>query len=345
MVTLKDVAERCNVTTATVSNIINGKSKASAKTTEMVLAAVKEMGYTPNVIARGLSGKNTKTIGILVEDITLFDVPKIIVSIMNYCAEHGYHAIIENMRYYMRPNIGTSAEEQMKYKNEIAEVFSKLSSMKIDGLIYIACHSRMIDVIPEGRAFPMVMVYSYVNNPEIPVFVMDDEECSYNSVKYLIDRGHRRIGVIAGGNDNLHTQKRITSYQKALFDAGIPYNPDYIYAGDWSRRCGYDGLKDLISKGVTAVYAPNDEMAGGAYDYAKDAGLVIPRDISIMGHDNRELSSYLNPKLTTVDLPLYDLGFRSARRIVEIIEGKSSMDGSLSISPCSFVERESVADA
>ncbi len=341
MVTLKDVAERCNVTTATVSNIINGKSKASAETRDRVLETIKELGYQPNVIARGLRGKKTGTIGIIVEDITLFDAPKIIVSIMNYCAENGYHAVIENMRYYMRADIATSMEEQIKYKKDVADAFAKMHAMRADGVIFLACHARIIDILPEEHGFPIVMVYSYVNDPAIPVYVLDDENCSYNAVRYLIDKGHRKIGIIAGANDNLHAQKRVISYQRALFDAGIPFDPELIYSDKWSRQCGYDGLKKFVRMGATAVYCFNDEMAGGAYDYAREAGLSIPKDISIVGHDNREIASYFSPQLTTIDLPLYELGFRSARRIVAMIEGKPPVEGDLTVLPCTFIERES----
>lgn len=344
MVTLKDVAERCNVTSATVSNIINGKSKASAETRERVLATIKELGYQPNVIARGLRGKKTGTIGIIVEDITLFDAPKIIVSIMNYCADHGYHAVIENMRYYMRPNITRSTEEKMKYKGDLADAFAKMRAMRADGLIFIASHARVIDEIPEEPGFPVVMVYAYIDNPDIPVYVLDDEESSYNAVKYLIDKGHKRIAVIAGANDNLHSEKRIMSYQKALFDAGIPFNPELIYSNRWNRECGYDGIKELIKKGVTAVYCLNDEMAGGVYDYAREAGLKIPDDLSVVGHDNREIASYFSPKLTTIDLPLYEMGFRSARRIVSMIEGKEPEEGDMTVMKCNLVERGSAAE-
>ncbi|MCR5584896.1 MAG: LacI family transcriptional regulator [Lachnospiraceae bacterium] len=343
MVTLKDVAEKCNVTTATVSNIINGKSKASAETRERVLDTIKELGYQPNVIARGLRGKKTGTIGIIVEDITLFDAPKIIVSIMNYCAETGYHAVIENMRYYMRTEIATSMDEKLKYKKDVADAVAKMRAMRADGLIFLACHARKnIDVLPPDLDFPVVMVYSYIDNPEIPVYVLDDENCSYNAVKYLIDNGHRKIGIIAGANDNLHAQKRIISYQKALFDAGIPFDPELVYADKWSRKCGYDGLKKFVSMGVTAVYCLNDEMAGGAYDYAREAGLEIPKDISVVGHDNREIADYFNPKLTTIDLPLYELGFRAARRIVAMIEGKPPVEGDQTVLQCTFIPRESV---
>ncbi len=344
MLTLNDVAEKCGVTTATVSNIINGKSKASSETRDRVLATIKELGYQPNVIARGLRGKKTGTIGIIVEDITLFDSPKIIVSIMNYCAENGYHAVIENMRYYMRPNIATSTEEKMRYKNDVYDAFAKMRAMRADGLIYLASHARDIDVLPEEPGFPVVMVYSYIDNPEIPVYVLDEEECSYNAVKYLIDKGHRKIAVIAGANDNLHAKKRVTSYQKALYDAGIPFDPDLIFSDMWNRECGYKGMKELMKKGITAVYCLNDEIAGGVYDYAKETGLNIPGDVSVVGHDNREISDYFNPRLTTIDLPLYEIGFRSARRIVAMIEGKPADEGDLTVLKCDFVERESTAN-
>ncbi len=219
-----------------------------------------------------------------------------------------------------------------------------MRAMRADGLIFIASHARIVEEVPEEPGFPVVMVYAYINNPDIPVYVLDDEDSSYKAVKYLIDKGHRKIAVIAGANDNLHSQKRIMSYQKALFDAGIPFNPELIYSNRWNRECGYEGIRELIKKGVTAVYCLNDEMAGGVYDYAREVGLNIPGDLSVVGHDNREIASYFSPKLTTIDLPLYEMGFRSARRIVDMIEGKQPEEGYETVMKCSLIERGSAAE-
>ncbi len=342
MVTLKDIAKRCGVTTATVSNIINGKTKASPETTEKVMAVVKELGYRPNVIAQGLRGTRTHTIGVIVEDITLFNAPKIIVSFMGHCEELGYRAIIENMRFYVRQGEGWTDESRLQYRKAVSEAIDKLKSIKVDGIVYVACHSREIDYLPDDPDFPAVMVYAYPTAKCIPRIVLDDEKCSYEMVKYLISKGHERIGIIAGGNDNMHTQKRIVSYQKALFESGLPFNPDMIYHDKWDRKCGYDGAKKLVSKGVTAIYCLNDEMAGGAYDYLREKGIKVPDDVSVVGHDNRDMASFLYPGLTTIDLPLYHMGWAAAGKIISIIEGKSRMDGKLEVCNCRMIERESV---
>lgn len=342
MVTLKDIAERCGVTTATVSNIINGKSKAGQETTQKVLDTVRELGYQPNVMARGLRASHTKTIGILVEDITHFNAPKIIVSIMNNCALAGYQCIIENMRFYMRQGMGWSDEARLEYKHDVMDTLSRMKSMKVDGLIYIACHARVIDILPEDAGFPIVMAYSYVKSETIPAYVPDDSDCSYDVIKRLYDLGHRKIGIIAGANNNLHSETRVKSYQKAMFDFGLPYDPDMIYSGEWDRATGKKGAEFLLEHGATAIYCFNDEMAGGAYDCARERGLVVGKDISIVGHDDREIAAFLEPGLSTIEIPLYDIGYRSARRVIEIIEGRSEAKATVSIVPCRFVERQSI---
>jgi LacI family transcriptional regulator len=156
--------------------------------------------------------------------------------------------------------------------------------------------------------------------------------------------GHRRIGVIAGTADNLHTQKRSLGYQKALFEEQILFNPDWIRYGDWKRLSGYTQTGKLLKEGVTAIFCMNDTMAAGCYDYLYEHDIKIGQDISVVGYDNKEISEYLRPHLTTNDIGLREIGKQSAEILLSHIEEEIEVNLNSKIIkiPCKMVVRESV---
>ena len=162
MVTIKEIAQKCNVSVTTVSNILNGKGKASDNTISAVLQAVEEMGYQPNYMARGLRSNKSGMIGIIAEDIAQFSTPNIIESIMEYCENKGYRTIVQNLRLYARWK-DKWYDREMDYYSILEPALKELSSMKVDGIIYIAGHARVISWFSEHCDVPAVMAYAYSN--------------------------------------------------------------------------------------------------------------------------------------------------------------------------------------
>lgn len=345
-VTLKEIAQKCNVSAATVSNILNGKAKAGEETRQKVLQAVKEMGYQPNYIAQGLRNSKTCTIGIIAEDIAQFSTPGMIESIMAYCEMKGYRTIVQNLRLYARWR-DKWYHNEADYHSVFDPALQELMSVKVDGIIYIAGHARVINCFPEDFQIPAVMTYAYANSEKIPSIGIDDEKSAYEIVKYLLDMGHRKIGVIGGDADNIHTQKRLWGYQKALFDSQILYEPGLVCYGNFERETGYQKADALIDAGVTAIFCMTDRMAGGVYDCVEERGLVVGKDISVAGFDDQDIAAYFRPALTTTKLPLYEIGYRSAKILLEKIENKSAQEeaeGKITevLVPCKMQYRQSV---
>ena len=145
---------------------------------------------------------------------------------------------------------------------------------------------------------------------------------------YIISMGHKNIGIIAGTADNFHTIARIKGCQQAMFNAGMLFNPELLLYGEWDMKSGYEQAKKLLKKdGITALWCMNDRMASGAYGAARELGLEIGKDISIAGFDNHELSRSLYPQLTTLELPLYTIGYCAAQALVEEIAGNETGNG------------------
>ena len=212
--------------------------------------------------------------------------------------------------------------------------------------MYVAGHGRIINCFPDDFKIPAMVVYAYSKSPRFTSVVIDDEKGGYDVTRYLICKGHRKIGVIAGTADNMHTQKRSLGYQKALFEYGIPYNPDWIRYGIWERESGYEQCRTLIKEDITAIFCMNDDMAAGVYDYLYEHGIKAGEDISLVGYDNMEISGYLNPTLTTNEIPFADIGTKSAEIMIKsLMEYNECCEAAEVVKiPCRIIERNSVRE-
>ncbi len=345
MVTLKEIAEICNVSATTVSNVINGKAKTSEETKKRILTVIKETGYKPNYMAKGLRSKKTRMIAIIAEDIAQFTSPQIIESIMEKCEQESYRVTVHNLRLYDRW-ADTWYNQDKAYHSILDPVVQDILSNRVDGIIYVAGHTRIIKCFDENFELPAVMCYALSDSPQIPSVVIDDEKSAYEVVSHIISKGHRKIGFVGGRAENIHTGQRLLGYQRALFENGILFDPNLVYYGDWSRQAGYDGAKELYSQGVTAYFGISDQMTGGIYDYLEEMNIRIGEQIAVAGFDDEVIAQYFRPALTTTRLPLAEIGKKSAELLIDILENRNEGDISsepkvISI-PCSMIVRKSV---
>jgi LacI family transcriptional regulator len=343
LITQKEIARICGVSTSTISNILNGKKKVSEATRQKVLEVVRQTGYHPNYFAQGMRKQKTNIVGIISEDLVQFSSPPIIERIMAYCEDMNYRTILINMRMYDKWK-STWYNDDEKLLSVLRPAIRELLSIKVDGIIYVAGHSRVISCFPDDFEIPVIIVYTYTTSAKFPSVVIDDEKGGYDMTRYLISMGHRKIGVIAGVADNLHTQKRSEGYMKALSEEKLPYDPALIRYGDWKRPSGYREVEHLIKQGVTAIFCMNDDMAAGVYDYLYDHGLVVGEDISVAGYDNMEISRYLKPALTTNEIPFSEIGTKSAELMVSLLtQGNDDVEirGTIKM-PCRIIPRNSV---
>ncbi|MBQ7680334.1 MAG: LacI family DNA-binding transcriptional regulator, partial [Butyrivibrio sp.] len=235
MVTIRDIAEACGVSVATVSNYLNGKDKMSAATQERIREAVERYGYQPNAVAKGLRSRKSGIIGIIVEDISQFTSPEIVEGVMRYIEDQKYQAVVKNLRLYARWSDTWFNNESM-IREVLEPALTELRSMMVDGIIYIAVHGRMTRILPDDLQVPAVMIYATEENASIPSIVLDDENAAYEAVSYLIDHGHRRIGVMAGREDNLHTVLRLKGARRAMEAHDLALEDELVMYADWSRE-------------------------------------------------------------------------------------------------------------
>ncbi len=341
MATIKEIARESGVSIATVSNIINGKPGASEETRKRVLETVKKLDYTPNIIAQNLKQKNTKTIGIITEDITVFNTGGIVDGINEYCDNNDYQFVLGNLRLYQKYD--KKFYDSDEYYNSVIEEFKMMQSKQVEGIIYIGCHCRELKCIPNNLSIPIVIAYAFVDNNEFSSVIFNDEQGAYDATTRLTEAGHRNIGVICGLQQSLHTQQRLIGYQRALYDNQILFNPKLMQYGDWERKSGYEASKILEKQNVTAIFAMNDVMAGGVYDFFNSKESRIGKDIALVGFDNREVSQAYNLPLSTMALPLFEIGRKSAEVLLSVLkEPKEEKEHGIYKIDCKFVERKSI---
>jgi LacI family transcriptional regulator len=342
LITVKEIARECNVSPSTVSNILNGKSNVGEETRKRVLEFVKASGYQPNYFAQSMRKTKSRIISILTEDLLAFGTDEIVESIMAYCDDNNYRTILMNLRLYERWR-DTWYNDTEKLRTVLTPVLQEALSIRVDGLIYVAGHCRIIDHFPKELPIPAVISYGIAEDERYSSVLIDDEKGGYDVAQYLLSRGHRKIGVIAGVMNNLHTKDRLLGFQKALFEAGILFNPDWVRYGNWDQESGYREAKRLAHVGVTAIFCMNDRMAEGAYDCLYDEDLIPGKDISVAGYDNMHIARVLRPRLTTNEIQLRVIGAKSAELLLNSLAGgaEAAKPTVLRV-PCRLVERESV---
>ena len=287
---IEDVAKKAGVSISTVSRVFNGKVKVSDKLKESVLTVARDLEYNPSQAARSLALKKSNLIGIIVPDVSNSFYSKMLSAIEDEASLHGYRIIL----CCIQENI----EKEIKYVR-------LLKQMYVDGIILM--HEKINEKSKEvlnNCDFPIVQASIFIEGLNNSVSLnVNDYNASYEAVKYLIDKGHRKIAMITGDMvDRTSGQLRYDGYLAALSDNSIDVNLNFVKQGNYTYDIGYECMKELLSRKIipSAVFAACDEMAIGAQSAAMDLGYLVPEDISIVGFDNIELSKMIRPSLTTV---------------------------------------------
>lgn len=340
MVTMKEIAQLANVSTVTVSGVLNGKKGAAseAKARE-IMEVAKRLNYTPNSLARSLQQKKTNNIGVIAEDLTAYGSPEIIDGIDEYCEDNGYEVLIGNMRLYKRFHNDYADTEKHRELSDI--MVRTMIAKQVEAIIYVGYHTREISYLPTMVNVPFVYAYCYPADPFYPAVIFDDEKAAYDITSILLDKGHTSLGVIGGPLTSNHTQNRLKGFQKALFDRNILYNASNVLYGDWDRLSGYTNTDKLLDAGVTAIFAFNDTMASGVYEKCSERGLKIGKDISLFGFDNTAISVGHTTPISTAEPPLHEIGMKSAELALKQIKRQQVQDKRCLLQ-CKILERKSV---
>jgi len=348
-ITIKDIANQAGVSTATVSYVINGTKQVKPDRQKRVLDVIAKTNYQPNRVAKSLRTKKTNIIGVLVEDILAFPSTQIIGGISDYVEQTDYNILLNDLR--MLDSLYNKYDQVVHQKDKINQALSFLVfGAKVDAVIYVGMFDRDISGIITDMNKPIVIAYSTSNDTHASSVSYENKEAAAELTHHIIEMGHKNIAVITGLSHTTPAQVRLEGIRKSLEEAGLTQNNVLIKNGDWQRSSGYDCMKEILNSNrnslPTAVIAMNDLMAAGAMDAIREAKLRIPEDISIVGFDNRDISHYVSPKLTTMEIDLRAIGFAAARLTAEKLNntGENKVKQSIII-PSNLILRETVATA
>ena len=328
--TMKDVAVKANVSTATVSRALMNPEKVSLATRNRVEQAAIEVGYLPHALGRSVKRNESRTILVIVPDICDPFFSEIIRGIEVIAAAQGYLVLI-----------GDCAHQNQQEKTFIDLIITK----QIDGMLLLGSRLPFDASKEEQRNLPpMVMANEFAPELELPTVHIDNLTAAFNAVNHLHELGHRQIACIAGPEEMPLCHYRLQGYVQALRRSGIIVDPHYIARGDFTYEAGAKALEQLLSLPVppTAVFCHSDVMALGALSQAKRLGLQVPRDLSIMGFDNISLSEFCDPPLTTVAQPRFDIGREAMLLLLDQLHGQTVNSGSRLLD-CELIVRGSTA--
>lgn len=326
--TIKEVAHRAKVSIATVSRVLNNVGPADPKTRQRVHKAVKKLHYIPNVHGRGLSTKRTDAIGLLLPDLYGEFFSEVIRGADQCIQQNRYHLLISSSH------------------NNRDEIEAALQMMRgrVDGLVVMSPHidARTLKTnLP--KTLPVVLLNCYVENGAFDSINIDNFDGARQLTLHLIQHGHRRIAIITGPEKNVDASERLRGYRRALKDARIDRTSELEIPGDFSEISGYSAAKKILSltNRPTAIFASNDSMAIGALSALREAGVALPDDMALGGFDDIPITQYLTPPLTSVHIPIGDLGGIAVNQLIHSVKEKNAHVKKRVVLPTSLSIRES----
>jgi LacI family transcriptional regulator len=308
--TLKEVASLAKVSTATVSNVINNTKHVSESVKKQVFVAMEALNYKPNEIAKSLRVQQSRLIGILISDISNDFISKVVKGIENTLSEIGYNVLL------------CSTDSDFEKEKEYLNVFM---GKRIDGLIISSSgtgdYEHYEDLIK--AKVPVVFLNRCPDHFPSNMVMTNNIKGAYSATEHLIKHGHKKIGIITGPLHFSTGRDRFIGYQRALEDYGIPYREEIVLEGCFNIESGYELTKKLFEENmdIEALFISNNSMSLGAYKYIKEQGIKIPEEIAIYGYDDPEWADIVDPPLSGIKQPAYQLGIYAAKKIVDTVQG------------------------
>ncbi|WP_097072914.1 catabolite control protein A [Ureibacillus xyleni] len=314
-VTIYDVAREANVSMATVSRVVNGNQNVKPATRKKVLEVIERLEYRPNAVARGLASKKTTTVGVIIPDIS-----------NNIYAEAARG--IEDIATMYRYNIILANSDQNEEKE--LTLLDTMYGKQVDGIVMMSdavtpkLHQSM-----DHSPVPIVLAGTVDESNQFASVNIDYFQASYEAVQMLIANGHKRIAFVSGPLHNtINSKFKLEAYKKALSDARLEIDEQLILPEEGSYDSGIEAWETVMTleQPPTAFFAGSDELAIGIVHGAQDNGYKVPEDIEVISFENSKLARMVRPQLTSVVLPLYDIGAVAMRLLTKIMNKEEIED-------------------
>ena len=305
-----EIAKRAGVSIATVSRALNNNGAVREVTRQRILSISKELNYIPNPHARGLSRKTTDTIGVILPEL----IDEFFMDIIHGIDEEAYRA-----------NKFVLISSSHSQRNIIETLLEFMGSGRVDGVILMVpqLHTEAAELIQQSQR-PVILLNVCSDLKDVISFNIDDYQGAFAITEHLIKHNYQKIATISGPSENCDAEERLRGYQEALIQLGLSLDKNLIISGDFTARSGYDGFKRLINQTPKpdAIFAANDMMAVGIFESARESGIKIPDDIAVVGFDDIYMSRFLQPRLTTVHVPIQELGSKAIQYLFKMLSGE-----------------------
>lgn len=328
-VTIEDVAAASGVSPTTVSHVFSGHRPVNAETRRMVREIAANLGYRPNAVAQSLRSRRTDTIMIVVPDITNTFYPELARGVQDVVTPAGYQALLANTD-------AVASEERALLEVAL--------SRRIDGVVFVGFHISPDDLVPLVDAGTSVVSVGQVRaGGQMDTVRFDDAAAARQAAAFLLDRYGASVALIDGEEDSPPGIRRRHGFEQAFADRGIDPVPGSILATEFTRAGGVSGMRRLLARSSRprAVLCANDLIAFGAIDVLNDAGLAVPDDVAIAGHDDIDAATIVSPRLTTTRTDARDLGRGAGEFMLTRMTGEYSGPGRELVVPHELVVRES----
>jgi LacI family transcriptional regulator len=330
MATIKDVAALAGISYTTVSHVLNKTRPVSEPVRLKVEAAIAQLDYVPSAVARSLKARNTCTIGLLIPNGINPYFAELARGIEDHCERNGFCVILCNS--------DDNPEKQRSYLRVLLE-------KRVDGLIVSSVDGDVSFAggLAEVRT-PLVVVDRELEGIEADMVRIDHEQGAYLATRHLLDLGHRHIACIGGPPDTLVAEMRQAGYRRAMLEAGVEVLPAWTVNSEFSSPAGYEAAVSLLNhQPPTAIFAGNDMIAIGVLRAAAERGVAVPKDLSVVGFDDIQMSRYVYPALTTVGQSIRQLGETAAEMLLSRIAAPDTAPVRKRLVTPSVVVRESTA--
>jgi LacI family transcriptional regulator len=328
MPTVHDVAKRAGVAPITVSRVINNSGYISEATRQRVEAIIKEIGYVPNTLARGLRSKRTNTLALIVTDITNPYFTLMARGVEDVAGDSNYTVIY--------CNTDESEAKEEKYANILAQ-------RQVDGVLLVPAggNDKTLKFL-ETNGINVVVIDRRVSGMKTDFVCSDSKDGSNRLIKLLLGLGHQRIAIITGPKKVSTAVDRVTGYKQALTEAGLIEN-ELVYYGSFNQQSGYEFTKRAMAQSPkpTAIFGANNFIMLGIIKALRELQLNVPEDVSVVGFDDFPESMLVRPFFTTATQPAYEMGRLAAELLLKRISGELSEEFQKIILPTEIIERES----
>ena len=303
MITINDIALALDLSTATVSNALSGKGRVSDANRQMIIDKAREMGYD---FGRLRITSQRKTVAVFTESLSVPFCAKIAEGVSRAAEYAGYRAVLYNLDLLYDNDDYNPPKERVRSRME--DILRGMDR-NISGALYISQYPRDVTGVIPSAPFPVVYAYCYTNDGA-PSVNTNDQQGAYIAVQQLISLRKKRIAMISGPINSIPMTKRLSGYQRALIDAGLPVDLRMVVTGDWDIERSRERMEQLLQLDPRpdGIFCQSDHIALGVCRAIRRAGLSIPGDIAVVGFDNYDFASFVSPSLTTIDQPLEQIG-------------------------------------